>query len=424
MTYPRIDAAIHSYQMWSGRYLANFINLLNPIAFGSFQAYQVVPIFLLYGLIAAISYFIFQILRGSDLSTYHKLTIGMALSLIYIHNVPDIAQAFYWYTGAITYQLGNIFAFILMGNTVRILRDEQEHHGLKHFMNFVLIVLMIGCNEVVMLLACLALCATSFILIKQKHRSRNHLIAYTIVALICACVVIFAPGNAKREALFTDNHQLFYSLGMTILQTARFSFEWLASTPLIVASILFIPLSLRLSKSISFIGKSSAKHAIVAGIVLVLIPAICIFPPYWATGILGQHRSVNVGYLFFLIAWFANISIWTHRFTLAQEIHFTGWIRNCLMVFFVLGISFTGNGLNVLVDLISGQAQQYDRELSYRYRTLEEAKRTQASTVILSPLNVQPKTLFVLDIVENSDHWINTSYAKFFGIEGVPIRRK
>src|SRR4051812_23198795 len=53
-----LEEATNQYMIWSGRYTANFFVLLNPLAFGSFTAYKIIPVGIILLTVFSFSFFI------------------------------------------------------------------------------------------------------------------------------------------------------------------------------------------------------------------------------------------------------------------------------------------------------------------------------------------------------------------------------
>jgi hypothetical protein len=80
-----------------------------------------------------------------------------------------------------------------------------------------------------------------------------------------------------------------------------------------------------------------------AGLLLV-IPA-AVFPAYWETGLLGQHRTVNTAYFAFLVLWFTATAIWVagdgrHAHALRQ---FSNQFRVPLAILLLAALAVTHN---------------------------------------------------------------------------------
>lgn len=65
-----------------------------------------------------------------------------------------------------------------------------------------------------------------------------------------------------------------------------------------------------------------------------------------------------------------------------------------------------------------GEARQYDSEVDARVTILEGDE----TKVYLQPYSSHPKLLFLIDIQEDPDNWINCAVAKFYKKEEVHLK--
>lgn len=91
---------------------------------------------------------------------------------------------------------------------------------------------------------------------------------------------------------------MLFTLRMTVLQTGRFLLSWVLSPAITLATIVVLAL-LRRSERAPMVPWRWYTVAFV----IILSVAMCMVLPYWATGMLGQHRTVNVGWSVFLPLW-------------------------------------------------------------------------------------------------------------------------
>jgi len=128
---------------------------------------------------------------------------------------------------------------------------------------------------------------------------------------------------------------------------------------------------------------------------------LCIFPAYWATGILGQHRTLNIASLFFVL--FLLVLSINQGAYFTKHISFNPTKR---IAFFCLVFLLVGNGGMVVSDILSGSVKNYDKQLTERAELIQQTQ----STANLPLLVNAPKSLFVVDIQADTTHWINQSY--------------
>ena len=123
-------------------------------------------------------------------------------------------------------------------------------------------------------------------------------------------------------------------------------------------------------------------------LLLVGVIFICVLPAYWSTGILGQHRTLNVAYILFIPLWFINLMAWAdtamgRRAEQNAQRHL-GLRWPFLLVFLVL-LWTMRNGGHATTDLVTGRAERFDRQLQQRYDLLEHARSTGEEPILHSP---------------------------------------
>lgn len=417
-----IAQAIREYFNWSGRYTSNILQFLNPLAFHSFVGYKVFPIVLII-LILLSHFFFIHILVGGQLSRIEKVILTLLFVLLFLHEMPILSEGIYWYTGSVVYQLGTVCAILYI--SLLGLYTQKKILINNSFVHLVLLTLLlivsIGFNEIIML--GLVLFSTISLIVVRKNKLQNqHLFLYLfILSVICASVSFFAPGNAVRATLASNNHHLGYSLFMGLAQTARFFLKWICSVPLLVLSYLYFYLNKKLSAEVSLFAKSFYLKPLQSIGVLLLVIFIAVFPPYWATGMLGQHRTVNVACYLFLIMWFINLTVFFNAFK--NQFQIKPAMKRfyvLLMGIVILAFVFTKNGYDVMNDIFYGKASDYNKQMTARYKQFQ----TNSDTIYFKGIKNPPKSLFLYDVAKEPNYWMNKAYTIYFNCEDRSVIRK
>jgi hypothetical protein len=357
-------AAIWEYQHWNGRFASNFLVLFGPMRLG-FEAiplYRIVPT-LLFALTFMGAFFLVRALGHPGLSRPQAAIAALIWTALYAHLMPDMPEGFFWYTGAVTYQLPNALILIACALLVRAARDRSV---LPAAFAIALLFFVTGCNEVIMLLLVIG----SALAVRRSFlpQRRTPRVTWSVVAVIVvgALLVILAPGNDSRSAFFPERHRLLPSLGMSLLQTARFSMEWIGCPALLLLSVVWWMNHRKLAQREPLIAYGFGLTPRVSLPLLFGVVFLCVFPAYWSTGILGQHRTANVACFFFLPLWFANLSVFAARFAGSRlQLHDTDRRRvtAALLLLVVLDFGSTGNSGNAVKDLVTGRAVRADEQL-------------------------------------------------------------
>jgi hypothetical protein len=408
------------YMNWNGRYSANFMVMANPILHISLNGYRVAAFILL--LIMPLSiFFMLSSAIGKAFSFVEKVVFSSILAIFILSLLPSLPEGIYWYPGAMTYILGCCVTMFYIGFIIRYLKNDFLINRWIHFCFCILLLfLAIGFNEVQMLLFIFAHFAI-WISLKKEARFKSIWLPLLLFSTLFSSIMFFAPGNHGRESFFPNNHKLLHSLGMTALQMPRFFFTWVSYAPLWIGTILFAPVSLKLSKESPLISKlGQTKPLIVFGLLWVIL-FFCIFPAYWSTTILGQHRTLNTACFFFIITWFWFIHTIYSGNNLAEKISvaLNPPVKAGLSLLLVFIVLFSGNIGTVLMDFNSGKITGFDKEMNSRYTLIKQAKMSGQDEVVMQGLQNKPGSLFVLDIQPDCNHWINEQFAQFYGLKKI-----
>ena len=154
---------------------------------------------------------------------------------------------------------------------------------------------------------------------------------------------------------------------MTHLQIIRFVADWISNLPFIFLSIVVMVRAGRLSTS--WID-SIRLWWLVAAIYVIML--CCIALPYWFTGILGQQRTVNLAYCFFIpLVFLALVKISRSRFVF-RLFSFLSSDRAIftLVVISVIFMAITRNGYKLGYDIAYGSLPAYHAEQVQRQQLL------------------------------------------------------
>jgi hypothetical protein len=413
------QAQQHDFFYWNGRYASNALLLANPMVWGSFTMYRLSALVLIL-LTPLCFYFFLSAIFRQLFSTSQKLLGALAFSVLYFGIMPDISEGLYWFTGAMTYVLANLLTIVYISLVALYLQKRfivnQFIHALKCI---VLLFIVIGFNEVNTLVLIIGHLVVLLALRKEKQLLTTILIL-TLLTIAFSLIMILAPGNAQRGSFFTGNYHIVHSLYMTGLQIIRFFLKWISFPPLLLASLLFIPIGQKLYDTSSLFQKLAGLKLWQVFFLLCLIIFLCVFPAYWGTGILGQHRTLNTACFFFILLWLVFVFILSKRFNITQHVlAMPDKMKYWVTIIFITCLLISGNSGRALFEFGTGQITGFNNELNERYTKLETAKQQGIKSVTLPTLKNRPTSLFVLDIQSGCDHWMNKSYALYFKVEQV-----
>lgn len=413
------------YRYWNGRYFSNLLVLRNPIVLGMEQGlplYRTIPVLLMVLAVSA-AYLVLRAAFSQLVSPLRSLLAALSFLVLNIHLMPHAGEGLYWYTGAVTYWLPCVLMLLNVAVLLRWQGSSRFVRMLLAIVSALLIGAAIGCNEVAMVHVLLLQVAA--LVFWWKSGLRPLFTGLLLWGMACAALVYFAPGNAVREAYFTNTHDPLRTASYTVAQTIRFGGLWVLSPAFILSAVLVMQWGRGLpttDRTRSFLLSVPRWAALVLAVLSIMVGMAL---PYWGTGILGQHRTVNAALFVFLpLAWLALL-VWD-----AQVFQPRAWplfpadrrLRYAGLAAVGFALLFLRQDGAVTTDLWNGTLQRYDEQCSLRYARIQEAFRSGVDTLELEYLKDSPRSLKVLDLNSDPDHFMNRGPVLFFEGEGLLIR--
>jgi len=371
-----IERQINVYKVGAGRYFSTLVLTFSPLNVGSFAGYKAFGVATILLTFVSIFCLIHAIVR-SAVPLIDKLIATSFLAALFSNQAPDITEAYFWTTGEIVYQLPLILSMLFFAVVIRSSDKSKGAKLFRLFLSCLLIVAIVGSNETSMLVIALLIFTITIAMWMAKSEQRWSWLIFSIITIFCVAVVIAAPGNTVRSSVFPGRHRFFYSLGMSFRQEVSFLLIWLSNFAFVFGTFLFIPIAGKLSDTIPFF-RHIRVSPIVSSILLLFLVFLGLFPAYWGTGMMGQHRTVNTVYFFFLIGWFVNIVIWVdflkrrRGFTFARLPNYVYVVGVPILLCTLL---FSNNTKIAIADLVRGRAYRYDKLVYRRYAQFEQCAR-------------------------------------------------
>jgi hypothetical protein len=272
----------------------------------------------------------------------------------------------------------------------------------QRFVLGILLILAMGFNEVASLWL---LSAHLFSLFYSNLRSRFW--PYIVLCVILFCIVYFAPGNLVRAEYFPIRNEIFNSLKMTFLQMARFTVIWLFSYSSLSIVILLVAFKTELLIYFGgFLEKIRFRYLLFWYLMFLFLS---IFPAYWATGILGQHRTLNMSCFVFVISFIIGFL----KIIQSQKLKWFNhdYRKEVLILVAFLLIFASGNHFAAMMDILTGEANKFYKEMTYR---CEIIKNDKGEKIILDPIVAKPRCLLNYEITSNPNSWENFYYNLYF----------
>lgn len=319
------------------------------------------------------------------------------LCLLYLNYMPQLTEGIYWYGGIVNYHIGAMVLLLQLSVFMK-LYEAIEKRLLLYALSLLLLALSVGFNEVGAVLIPLFYFTALLIQFKAQTDNRNLIAVHFTVAVFASAFVIFSPGNATRLGEFNDKYNFFHSTYYASLQTIRFSGTWILSYTFIVCSLLTVLYANKLRDSL--LNKTDWRLALAGALGVVFIAA---FIPYFATGILGQHRTINYVYPFFLLLWFTALIDFANRHPIHIPFLKTDRAKVVVLISAIMVLSFTGNSILIWKDTATDKFSIYKEEYIARQQQILNGD------TIIKPLQHIPNAFMITDAAAKGDpqYWVN-----------------
>lgn len=398
-----LNTQIEAYYNWTGRYFSTAIISISAFLSDSFYLYKLFPVILLFLFFLSIYHLSSSIFVS--FSRKDKFTLTFLVLILYLLQMPSTSEGFYWLAGSVTYQLSIILAVFLFSFLIKLLNTSRKKYLIiSMFIAF----LVIGSNEISMMFVNLII-AVIFLYTSITQRRVNFLTLSLLFFMIgCTAIVVLSPGSAARITTYPGNQQFLYSFFKTIKATKTHLGDWLPT--IILAFFIFFDY---LDKNVSIQRpKIFDVNLLIPCAIVFSFPLIGVFPVYYSLKWV-PFRSVNLIYFFFLMGliYLAFVLYFKLRVIQKDFLVFSKWTKIFLFVIIIIRLGGNNNIRIAYSDLITGKAYIYNKELKKRYQIIQESK---AQILIVPELTSLPKTIFFMDIKDNSNHWINQCYKSYF----------
>ena len=384
------------YMHWSGRYSAHVLLCNHPLTRGIIW-YQVADFVALAFTLLSVFLFFRVVLR--QLKT--AITVTLVAFLFYLCYMPQLSDGVYWYTGVCNYELSNAF-FLLHLSLFIVWSSRGGASGpILLLISAVSLVISIGFNELGAALIP-AYYLLALILLYRAGVDRGIFrmaLVFFCIAFISSSVLVFAPGNLVRSHLYHENFHILHSVLFASMQTGRFTITWLSTIPTLLLSLLVLSRADRVPDTPLF--RFDHRVILVALFFTVFMSA---FMPYLTTGILGQHRTINYAFFFFILLWAWWLISFSKRYLLYSlpGVALAGSIRYSIIIISVAVMMISANGGRIVRDIWHGNFTAYNKDF-----VLRQGEMHHDSGISVRPLRTIPETFNITDARTDSSWFVN-----------------
>ncbi len=444
-----VTEAADTYSSWQGTYSAIVLMALQPGVFGE-GLYGLGAVGIIAALVLATGYAASVVVRdvcGAGRAEW--LCVTCVALLLQTQLLPSPVEGFWWYNSAIYYTFYHALLLVGAGLAVRLLRGRTHRGALTgpgmaaRCAALVLLAFVIGGgNYVTGLVAVVALAGAVVAALARGRRSAWLLVPALMVLAVGFACSMAAPGNAARQlSQFPgDNLGVLLTLVRSALAGFEYTLLW-TNGFMVLALVLLLPVFARIAR------RSRCSFALpgIPAVVLALLFMASFAPTFFSMGTVGPGRVQNIRYDFFVAAvllcagWLTG---WVVRRLERREARRAGdgapagdarpfprralaaYLCCCMLVVAMTVASLAVDGrhrddlvsLSAASSLISGEAREYDEQVRARLAYLEGSAE---SSVDVAYYTAAPKVLFMGDIRDNMDNYINYRLAQWYGKESI-----
>ncbi len=423
------ESAKNTRMTWQGTYTGTILSNFQPGVFSE-DLYWIGTWILLTALVVCFAFFFETLFVRFRLEKWARVSLTALILTLMIQFMPDVGEAFYWFNGGV----GNVFVYSLLALAaalmMRLLDSRGRAVGLTAALG-VLAVLLGGGSYGGGLLG-LCLCAVLLVwLFAAKHGKRWQVSALTLLFLCCFVYSMAAPGNAVRAGVINYEN----SAVKTILQSLYYGVAQVGgyiTLPVIAVTLVMAP-------ALYAAARRSAwrfSHPWLAAALGICLYCTQLAPPLYSIASIGAGRIVNTYYLSFLVLWFAYVyyllGFAARALPAAPEMNARRFGALALAALCLLGAGCLAfkregdvlygaqnlSGPSAALSLLTGEAAQYDREMTQREQLLGDESQP---VVTLAPLTVTP-AVFMEDLIRTDAVYdVRPSLCLYYGKQAVRI---
>ena len=412
------------YDFWTGRYFSNFLVHGNPLVWGWYDGFRLIPALALTGLLAAAYSLVSELLRG-----HKRLTVLLVTGLLFFTMIvaqQSTVEAFFWTAAVASYTVPTALTFYLLAIMIRWYRLPMV--GLLRPLTAVwasfLVFAIVGSGETNLILLVLLLLLMAGYRLLFQRRFDLFLVSLVVVSFASAWLLFRAPGNAVRMGGNPHSGDFAASFISSILWLVKSLATLWLKTPLLPLSLLFIPLALRLTAEGSPVRNLFRVPVWVVSLGYVGLLAATIFPSYYGIGLPPAFRTMNVFYDLAIVGWFYSLTVIVNAAVCfgklrPESFSLPAWIPALAVIWMVVSLVLSRPIRLVYNDLARGHAATYNREMNARHNFLNQS----AEVLTVAPISVYPPSLFVEDLNANPEHLWNRCQAGYYKHKTIKLMR-
>lgn len=442
---------------WQGTYSAIFLMALQPGVWSE-ELYGVGAVAIMVALVAS-TFFASSVLVRDVLGGGRSAAVAAASAALLLQTqlMPSPVEGIWWYNAAIYYTFYHALMLTAAGLGIRLLRGGTRVRAytpvgtaLRSLLLVALAFVIAGGNFVTALVFGLLLAVGVAAGVRRGNRRGLLLLPVLAVFVAGFAASMAAPGNAiRQETQFAGD-----ALGVvpTLIKSGLAAGEYLVLWTngfLLLMLALVLPLLVRAARR----STCSFRYPGAALMGSFALFAASFTPTFYSMGYVGPGRVQNIRYDLFVIlvmvcaTWFAGW--WVRRREQAAEAKGApdgaeavpadslaptaatpvplAYGRFAAVVLVVLVLSVTALALDerhiddlvslsAARSLVTGEAVEYDAQIRERIERIEESPDAEVEVPFIT---TAPKVLFMGDIRDNMDTYINYRFAQWWSKDAI-----
>lgn len=419
-----VETSAHFWNSCDGLYASAFLMALQPGIFG--EKYYTLTAFITMGsLIGANLFFAKMVLNKIlNLSKIESVYCALLSSFMMIQWMPSGVQGIYWYDGSMNYTC--FFSLLVLTISMSIYSMQAQNKNemkIRGIVTSLMSIILVGGNHVTAFAGILYLFGNivySFIY-KRKHIFWGGILPF-IASISGFLFNILSPGTQARQTAFTEHFGVIKTIIYASVKGCQYINKWFGLDTLICIGLL-LPIILRIIFLMQERGVQF-RYPILVLILSVGFTCALFCPPYYAMGVEGQGRLINVIYFTYIALLLFNVMYILGWLKVQFNIQIVETIKHirgiympiCICIVALCVGMLDSNAYKAVKDLTSGDAQTWSRE---NYERVAFLKETEFDDVFVTPFSAYPDLLYFDDITYDINDWRNCAMAYYYDLNTV-----
>lgn len=418
---------------YDGRYFTNALHALNPLVWGWFMGYQLMPVI---GILSVVLSLWFMLSALTTMAAWHWRALLLSLTYLMVHLsvTPSLSHDLYWMVSSFVYMWPWAFFFLFLGSLLRYMRTPD---GMLQNMWFLLcaasLVCGIGINEMFLVLYSMVLMMMALAAWRKGWRTFVTVLPLLIVGFSSIVFFVSCPGIVHRLAeqdVVRDWSHVVAVASVSLRHLGVFLLEiWFGNltviTWVIVASIA-IPEDVRVRLS-----DVPLFHAAVYAVIGLLCLWAMTWAYYWPMGAEAvAPRRVQTSLLYGIQLWTWGVTArilagaWQNTES-AQYFRPQMLISVILTVLMCVDVTMSRNNITeIRREYSEGILPRYREQMMDRHRLLESSLREGTWNVaVVPPITHLPITVFSTPLIYPNRYescW-NHAYEHYYRLDEVRL---